>query len=192
MRRCVCRIAILPDRQLPDKAVSVLDTACARLALGQNSIPPAIEDATRTLEDLAVQDARSRARSRPSASITRSGWRDREEQTRDRSAARGIEGAVGEGEGPGQRRFANLRRKLEARQSRRSATAATAEPPHSRRSTRRLRARAERLNAELDALQGETPLMRVCVDAQIVGEVVSGWTGIPVGKMLQGRNRARC
>jgi len=45
----------LPDRQLPDKAVSVLDTACARLALGQNSTPPAIEDAIRTLEDLAVQ-----------------------------------------------------------------------------------------------------------------------------------------
>ncbi len=35
----------LPDRQLPDKAVSVLDTACARLALGQNSLPAAIEDA---------------------------------------------------------------------------------------------------------------------------------------------------
>src|SRR5207244_4446738 len=45
----------LADRQLPDKAVSVLDTACARLALGQHSIPAAIEDATRTLEDLAVQ-----------------------------------------------------------------------------------------------------------------------------------------
>src|SRR3989440_945381 len=45
----------LADRQLPDKAVSVLDTACARLALGQQSIPAAIEDATRTLEDLAVQ-----------------------------------------------------------------------------------------------------------------------------------------
>src|SRR5262249_22651525 len=45
----------LPDRQLPDKAVSVLDTACARLAMGQNTIPPAIEDATRTLEDIEVQ-----------------------------------------------------------------------------------------------------------------------------------------
>ncbi len=45
----------LPDRQLPDKAVSVLDTACARLALGQNAMPPAIEDAMRTLDDLAVQ-----------------------------------------------------------------------------------------------------------------------------------------
>src|SRR5690606_11116204 len=45
----------LPDRQLPDKAVSVLDTACARLALGQNATPPAIEDAHRLLDDLAVQ-----------------------------------------------------------------------------------------------------------------------------------------
>src|SRR5262249_55984356 len=40
-----------------------------------------------------------------------------------------------------------------------------------------------RLHAELDAMQGENPLMRVCVDSQIVGEVISGWTGIPVGKM---------
>src|SRR5207244_4087792 len=37
----------LADRQLPDKAVSVLDTACARLALGQNATPPAVEDAQR-------------------------------------------------------------------------------------------------------------------------------------------------
>src|SRR5947208_8952299 len=45
----------LPDRQLPDKAVSVLDTACARLALGQNTPPSTIEAAQRRLEDLAVQ-----------------------------------------------------------------------------------------------------------------------------------------
>src|SRR5262249_45629336 len=45
----------LPERQLPDKAVSVLDTACARLALGQNATPPAIEDAVRLLDDLEVQ-----------------------------------------------------------------------------------------------------------------------------------------
>src|SRR6185437_8163370 len=45
----------LAGRQLPDKAVSVLDTACARLALGQNSTPAAIEDATREIDDLSVQ-----------------------------------------------------------------------------------------------------------------------------------------
>ena len=45
----------LPDRQLPDKAVSVLDTACARLSLGQNATPPAIEDLTHEIDDCAVQ-----------------------------------------------------------------------------------------------------------------------------------------
>ncbi len=45
----------LAGRQLPDKAVSVLDTACARLSLAQNATPPAIEDATRRLDDLEVQ-----------------------------------------------------------------------------------------------------------------------------------------
>src|SRR5215469_9686444 len=40
----------LPDRQLPDKAVSVLDTACARLSVAQNATPPALEDATREID----------------------------------------------------------------------------------------------------------------------------------------------
>jgi len=41
------------------------------------------------------------------------------------------------------------------------------------------------LNAELAELQGESPLIRVCVDGHVIGEVISGWTGIPVGKMLK-------
>src|SRR5271157_5209877 len=45
----------LAGRQLPDKAVSVLDTACARLSLGQNTTPPAIEDSIRQIDDLEVQ-----------------------------------------------------------------------------------------------------------------------------------------
>src|SRR5208282_1126492 len=48
-----------------------------------------------------------------------------------------------------------------------------------------MRAELAKLEAELNALQGETPMMRVAVDAQIIGEVISGWTGIPVGKMLK-------
>src|SRR5438270_174478 len=46
----------LAGRQLPDKAVSVLDTACARIALGQNATPPALEDLTRQIDDLNVQE----------------------------------------------------------------------------------------------------------------------------------------
>ena len=46
----------IAGRQLPDKAVSVLDTACARLALGQSTEPAAMEDLKRRLDDLAVQE----------------------------------------------------------------------------------------------------------------------------------------
>jgi type VI secretion system protein VasG len=48
-----------------------------------------------------------------------------------------------------------------------------------------LRAKLAALNSDLETLQGESPLVRVCVDDQIVGEVLSNWTGIPVGKMLK-------
>jgi type VI secretion system protein VasG len=48
-----------------------------------------------------------------------------------------------------------------------------------------LRAELAALTGQLEAIQGESPLVRVCVDAGIVGEVISGWTGIPVGKMLR-------
>jgi type VI secretion system protein VasG len=48
----------------------------------------------------------------------------------------------------------------------------------------RLRADLDRLTGELRAAQGESPLMQVCVDGQAVAEVVSNWTGIPVGRMV--------
>ena len=58
-----------------------------------------------------------------------------------------------------------------------------------------LRTELKSLDAELDQFQGETPLMRICVDAHIVGDVVSAWTGIPIGRMLKnvspGRAAAR-
>ena len=45
----------LNGRQLPDKAVSVRDTACARLAIGQNAVPAALEDARRRLTSLDLE-----------------------------------------------------------------------------------------------------------------------------------------
>ena len=77
----------LAGRQLPDKAVSVLDTACARLALGQNSIPAAIEDATREIDDLAVQTRVLRARSIDWRGSRGAAGGDRQAQGRFRGAA---------------------------------------------------------------------------------------------------------
>jgi type VI secretion system protein VasG len=176
----------LPDRQLPDKAVSVLDTACARLALGQNAIPPAIEDATRTLDDLAVQtrvleresalgaDHQERlgqiAMQRTDTEAQLAAMRGRWEKERDLVS-----------------RIREVRSKLEGTGAPAPSAAgdgqATAAQPALDPAP--LRADLVKLNAELELIQGETPLIRVCVDSQIVGDVISAWTGIPVGKMLK-------
>ena len=65
------------------------------------------------------------------------------------------------------------------------AAAAGAEGQLAPAEVARLQADLARLNAALLALQGEAPLVQVCVDAQTIAEVVSGWTGIPVGKMVK-------
>lgn len=181
----------LPDRQLPDKAVSVLDTACARLSLGQNSTPPAIEDALRQIEDLSVQ---ARVLEREAAL----GVDHAERLDEIASVKQGAEKRLGEMQVRWEKerelvnRIREFRAKIEAASNSAAADDGTAaasnaatesaltrvEPAHSRDAL-------AHLNSELEALQGETPLMRVCVDAQIVGDVVSAWTGIPIGKMLK-------
>ncbi|HUO31205.1 MAG TPA: type VI secretion system ATPase TssH [Bryobacteraceae bacterium] len=173
----------LPDRQLPDKAVSVLDTTCARLSLGQNATPGPIEDATRTLDDLAVQErilqreaavgadhserlaaiAQQKADTQATLEALRARW-DKEREL------------VG--------RIREIRGKLETGVALAAGAAAAAAPAPAADGTA-LRAELHQLNTELESVQGEKPLMRVCVDSHLVGEVISGWTGIPVGKMLK-------
>jgi type VI secretion system protein VasG len=160
----------LAGRQLPDKAVSVLDTACARLALGQNSTPPAIEDARRDLDDLAVQQ---RVLEREAAA----GGDHSERLTSIEKSRAAIEASLAELEGRWQKELALVKELRDLRLRLESAAPAD--------DTAADRARLDELNKELSALQGETPLMRVCVDAQIVGEVISNWTGIPAGKMMK-------
>jgi type VI secretion system protein VasG len=188
----------LPDRQLPDKAIGVLDTACARLAMGQNSTPPAIEDSIRTLEDLTVQ-----ARILEREAATGTDHADRLAAIAGKRTA--TEARLDELNGRWEKerdlvaRIREIRSQLEtvnapapppraeaapagADVAAGAATGAAAQPAPD---PDQLRSQLGELNGELAAMQGETPLLRVCVDAQIVGEVVSAWTGIPVGKMLK-------
>ncbi|MDQ2667961.1 MAG: type VI secretion system ATPase TssH, partial [Gemmatimonadota bacterium] len=164
----------LADRQLPDKAVSILDTACARLALGQSATPSALESATRRIDDLAVQ---KRVLEREVAVGA-----DHEERLAEIEADRvKTEASLAtlterfEKEKGLVTEIRDIRQKLEEHHS---GDKPADDAPS-------LRERLVLLDAQLELLQGESPLMRVCVDASIVGEVLSGWTGIPVGKMLR-------
>ncbi|MGD0014567.1 MAG: type VI secretion system ATPase TssH [Bryobacteraceae bacterium] len=180
----------LAGRQLPDKAVSVLDTSCARLALGQNAIPAVVEDAMREIDDLVVQtrvlereqavgaDHQERlgqiAARRTDVETRLAGLKERWEkelalvekirQIRAQLEGDGAPQPAGGGDGA-------------------AAVAAPEAAPAPDREA--LRLELDKLNLELAAAQGDQPLVQVCVDGQIVSEVISNWTGIPVGKMVK-------
>src|ERR1035437_10279369 len=214
----------LAGRQLPDKAVSVLDTACARLALGQSATPSAIEDSVRQIDDLAVQqrileresavgtDHRERLEeiATKSAEIESrlAGLRTRFEKERDlvttiRDLRSQLEGAVASRNGnagaahagaagngseiPGVAANAGAPAAVATAPAAASssATAVAVEEPPKTVDVAAVRAQLAQAEAELAALQGETPMIRVAVDAQIIGEVISAWTGIPVVKMMK-------
>ncbi|HYD52893.1 MAG TPA: type VI secretion system ATPase TssH, partial [Gemmatimonadaceae bacterium] len=177
----------LPDRQLPDKAVSVLDTACARLALGQSTTPPAIEDAQRQLDDLAVQ---SRVLEREQALGVDHAERLGEIETKRKATQERLVALTArwDGERALVERIREIRGQLEASSSEArqdAAAGALAASAAASADAEALRVELARLNADLEQLQGEAPLMRVCVDASIVGEVIANWTGIPLGKMMR-------
>jgi type VI secretion system protein VasG len=179
----------LAGRQLPDKAVSVMDTACARLSLGQNATPPAIEDAMRQVDDLDVQQRVLEREAAVGTDHTERLANIAKQRTEVAARLQTLEERRGK-ELALVSRIRDIRTQLEAAVAPPAAapaataiSAGTAAQPAT--DAVALRGELEKLNAELDALQGDSPLMRVCVDTQIVGEVISAWTGIPVGKMQQ-------
>jgi len=187
----------LAGRQLPDKAVSILDTACARLALGQNATPTAIEDLTRQLDDFEVQQrvldresavgadhserleqiAKQRSVAQTRLTELQSRWeKERDLVTKIRDIRTKLE-ATAPGAAPA---AAGAPAPVADAAAAGGAAAATQTAPD----PAAMRTELIGLEKELEALQGEEPLMQVCVNGQIVGEVLSAWTGIPVGKML--------
>ncbi len=158
----------IPSRQLPDKAVSLIDTACARVAMSQSAIPAPVEDRTRRLglidTEVAILD-REIAAGEPHDERRAALLAERQ-----LVAAALVElEARWEQEKALAAELAETRAKIEA-----PADAADKAP---------LRAKFAEVNAKLRQLQGEQPLIHPVVDAQAVAEVVEGWTGIPAGRM---------
>ena len=168
----------LAGRQLPDKAVSILDTACARLSLGQNATPPALEDTTRQIDALEVQK-RILDRETVVGADHQEKLAEIEEQTTAATAKLKALQERWDKERELVVKIRELREKLEA------GHAANGSGDAAATTSAALKSELQALEGKLAALQGETGLIRVCVDAQIVGEVLSAWTGIPAGKMLK-------
>ncbi|BEP33238.1 type VI secretion system ATPase TssH [Variovorax sp. V59] len=188
----------IPARQLPDKAVSLLDTACARVALSQHALPAAIEDLQRRIEVLGIE----------------SGIAGREaaigvgEHRRVEDIAAQVAAAQAELDLLEQRRaeesllverIVALRKQLspaavpvQAETQEQGDAAdedapldAEAAAPEPGRTPEEIRAELDQAQDRLVQLQGESPLILAAVDAQAIATVVADWTGIPIGRMVR-------
>jgi len=190
----------ISGRQLPDKSVSLLDTASARVAMGHTAIPAKVEDLRRRIEqldvtlDILTREAATGTDHADAISKTRAEREERQTEldTTEQQWEAEIELVTS---------IRTLREQLEstaddstpdaameaddpdvAEDS--AATPVAAAPPLTESEIATARAELQQLTEQLAQLQGESPLMQVCVDSQAVAEVVSGWTGIPVGRMV--------
>jgi type VI secretion system protein VasG len=145
-------------RQLPDKAVSVLDTACARVALAQSGTPALLEDLASHMTRMDAEIAALQREPGPAG------------RTRLQNLAEQQTALKSEHE-----------RHTERWQREQSLVAAITRQHSEGNGIPEIRA----LKEQLAALQGETPMVPVEVDAATVAAIVSGWTGIPLGKMVK-------
>ena len=158
----------IPARQLPDKGVSLLDTACARVSMSQAAIPAPIEDRTRRLALIATEMGalgREAATGGNHAKRTGALIIEQAEVEADLAALR----TRWEQEKAHVAHIRTLREALENPAEGHDAVASLAE--------------LTQVSADLHALQGEEPLVHPVVDGQAVAEVVATWTGIPLGRM---------
>jgi type VI secretion system protein VasG len=182
----------IPARQLPDKSVSLLDTACARVAVSLHATPAEVDDSRKRIEALETELAiigreraigidtarrEGEADSKLAAERARLAgleqrWEVEREMVDDLLALRAtLRDGAHPVEGAGSR--------LEA--------AADGEPRAAPDMAERagLMERLKLVQAKLTALQGENPLILPTVDYQAVAAVVGDWTGIPVGRMAR-------
>lgn len=159
----------IPSRQLPDKAVSLIDTACARVAISQHSTPAEIEDCTRLIEALQT-----------------------EVQILEKESAIGLD--HNKRKGDLSVRIAEEEARLAGLLSRWSAEKDLVQKLLAARAEAQKADAAEQaslldqcsgLEKDLAALQGESPLVFPHVDEQAVAAVISDWTGIPAGRMVK-------
>ena len=163
----------IPARQLPDKAVALLDTACARVAVSQYAQPAALEDISRTIEHLNIEKSIAErelklglgVQSRIDEIETKLTQSDAlfEELTTAWDAERTL-----------------VTELLEARRALRGDDDALDESKRAE-----LLAKVEELQTTLTTQQAESPLIFAAVDSNAVAAVVADWTGIPVGRMVK-------
>jgi type VI secretion system protein VasG len=193
----------IPDRQLPDKSVSLLDTACARVAISHSATPAEVEDSQRRIEALETQIEIVRREETMGLDVAK-----REQAVRNSLGEERAKHAQLKREWEAEKTVvdeilnirAQLRAALEAKAiagagaagagAAADTTAATEEaiaPAEAMSEADQVAARTQlgMLRDKLLTLQGARPLVLPSVDEQAVASVVADWTGIPLGRMMK-------
>jgi type VI secretion system protein VasG len=191
----------IPARQLPDKAVSLLDTACARVSISQHAVPASVDDCRQRIAALETEleiigrekaigiDVAKRATEAQSTlssererlAILDRGWQREKElvvQILELRAQLRAGAAEIEGTGSPLEEAAGA----SAAEAQAQGVVPAALSPEKRV---KILEQLKQLQSELTGIQGEDPLILPSVDAQAIGSVVADWTGIPVGRMVQ-------
>ncbi|KVG39771.1 type VI secretion system ATPase TssH [Burkholderia ubonensis] len=167
----------IPARQLPDKAISLLDTACARVAVSQHAVPAPVEDARRRIDGLRVERERIARECALGAG--------------DAARLDEIDTALAAAQADLDRLDARWRAERDALETIVGARTALLNDETSDASARAdLQAKLAGAQAALAALQGDAPLVLPAVDAHAVAAVVADWTGIPLGRMVRDETQA--
>jgi type VI secretion system protein VasG len=190
----------IPARQLPDKAVSLLDTACARVAISQHGVPPELEDCRRAIEALQTEmeiigreeavginaaDRRKTAQEKLDVNEKKRAeleerWNAERELVEKVLA---IRAKLRQGSEPVEGTGSKLEQAAKGQATPPVAAAPVEKVSPEERET--LLGELADLQTKLTALQGESPLILPTVDEHAIGSVVQDWTGVPVGRMVK-------
>ncbi|MBK1721524.1 type VI secretion system ATPase TssH [Thiocystis violacea] len=198
----------IPARQLPDKSVSLLDTASARVAISQHAVPPEVDDCRKRIgaleNELAIigretvvgidtAEREAAASEKLATEQTRlteveARWEQEKALVEQILQIRGqLRGKTGKVEGTATELEEAADAAAETTQVQTADQAESTTPPEPMPEADRdaLLTQLKELQAQLHGLQGEHPLILPTVDHQAVAAVVESWTGIPVGRMVK-------
>ncbi|WP_036774474.1 type VI secretion system ATPase TssH [Photorhabdus australis] len=164
----------IPARQLPDKAIALLDTTCARVAVSQHSQPAVLEDYRRQLDALQVEyEIVCREQQLGGDHDARLAQLDEQRRKLQEEQEQMVQ--RWQAETTLAQQIISLRQQL----------ISDDEIPVDDAQRLAWQTQLQDCRQQLGLLQGEQPLITVAVDGHSVAAVVADWTGIPLGRMVK-------
>ncbi|MFS1862559.1 type VI secretion system ATPase TssH [Vibrio lentus] len=163
-------IRYLPSRQLPDKAISLLDTASARIALTQGAKPEVLETLEQTIR---YQENEKSALEKEDALFSNSAELIKE-----------LTLSIEENQKALAAYYTRWEKEIELVDQVKSVQQEITEEQEQNAVDSNKQKQLDTLRTELADLQGEEPLVYAMVDDNTIAQVIANWTGIPVGNMM--------